>query len=90
MNRLTYYLNKRLKKSYWYKNILFKDCEKFWHIQDEVYDIVNLGSNSGVYDFDYTNISLKCANWAFGPQTINGDWAILRQFKKNLDRKSVV
>jgi len=63
-----------------YYNQLFKDCKKFWNYRSFNLDIVNLGSNSALYGFDYSNTSIKGANWAMGPQSLNQDLAILKTY----------
>ena len=45
-------INTFIKSSHWYNEVLFKDCVKFWAMKEEPLDVVNLGSSSGVYDFD--------------------------------------
>ena len=47
-------INTFIKSSHWYNEVLFKDCVKFWEMKKEPLDVVNLGSSSGVYDFDYS------------------------------------
>lgn len=76
--------------SHWYNNVMFKDCRKFWELGDSVFEVVNLGSTSGVFDFDYSGLTYKGANWAVGPQSIYGDFAVLRQYRKHLKNGATV
>lgn len=77
-------INSNVKKTHWYNEVLFKDCRKFWELKDELFDVVNLGSSSGVYDFDYQDCHIKGANWAIAPQSIIGDFIILKQYRRYL------
>lgn len=83
-------LNDIILKSQWYDEVAFRDCRKFWELKDEKFDVVNLGSSSGVYDFDYSDVEMSCANWALAPQSTTGDFAILKQFRKNLKKNALV
>jgi hypothetical protein len=77
-------INDLVCQSYWYNNIMFKDCKKFWDLKTNNIEVVNLGSSSGTYDFDYSDIDIKSANWAIAPQTLVGDWAVIKQYQKYL------
>lgn len=68
------------KYSYWYNAVLFADCSKFWMQRTFNLDVVNLGSSSGKYAFDYSGIGLKGANWAMAPQSLVADLAILKTY----------
>lgn len=52
-------------------------------------EIVNLGSSSGKYAFEYDN-SIKGANWALSPQTLYYDFNILKQFYSYLKPNAFV
>lgn len=77
-------INNIVRKSYWYNELVFKDCKKFWRLNTNNIDVVNLGSSSGSYDFDYKEIGLNGYNWAIAPQTLVGDYAVIKQYKKYL------
>lgn len=72
------------------KNILIVDNEyyksrfgysyKFWQSFPFNLDVINLGSNTGLFGFKYDNLPLKCANWAMSPQSLNQDLAILKTY----------
>lgn len=79
-----------IKSSHWYNEILFKDCVKFWDIKDELLDVVNLGSSSGVYDFNYSETKYKAMNWAIAPQSTIGDFLVLKTFRKYLKNNAIV
>ena len=72
------------RKSYWYNNVLFADCPKFWNSQTFNLDVVNLGSSSGKYAFDYSGLGLKGANWAMAPQSLVADLAVLKTYSSFL------
>lgn len=89
-HRLRRCLNNYIKRSHWYNEVLFWNCRKFWELQDEQFDVVNLGSTSGVYDFCYDSCGLKGANWAIGPQSTIGDFVILKQYRKHIKDDGIV
>lgn len=66
------------KSTVWYKSI-FGDILKFKSIGSNI-EIVNLGSNSGKFSFDYSELKIKGENWAMGPQAIEYDKLILEKF----------
>lgn len=72
--------NKLIKKSYWYNNIMFADCSKFWNEQEFGLEVVNLGSTSACYAFNYDGLGMKARNWAMAPQSFVGDLEILRNY----------
>lgn len=43
-------------------------------------DVVNLGSNSGKYAFDYDGLDIAGMNWAVGPQSLVHDFNILKNY----------
>lgn len=83
-------LNGLIRRSYWYNNILFPDCKKFWSHNTFNLDVVNLGSNSGKYAFEYSEEHVKAANWAMGPQTLLADFEILKNYCSYLKNDAVV
>lgn len=83
-------INTWVKKTHWYNEVVFKDCRKFWEMNVNDIEVVNLGSTSGVYDFDYSCIDINGANWAVAPQTMVGDFAILQQYHDRLKRGATV
>lgn len=74
-------LNAFVHRSYWYKNIEFADCAKFWNHRIFGMDVINLGSSSALAAFNYSAYpQLKAANWAMAPQTTLADYEILRNY----------
>jgi len=74
-------LNALVRRSYWYNNVAFQDCAKFWKHNIFELDVVNLGSSSALAAFDYSDFPrLKTANWAMAPQTLVGDYEVLRNY----------
>lgn len=73
-------LNKFIRKSYWYNNIMFADCGKFWNERDFGIELVNLGSTSARAAFNYDGINIDARNWAMSPQSFVGDYEILRNY----------
>jgi len=71
-----------------YKNILY--YSKAFELVNEKLDIVNLGSTIAYFDFDYSHIEMKGANWALPPQTLYYDYQILKQYSCYLKKGSVV
>lgn len=69
-------LNNLVKRTSWFYEGQFKDCEKFWNGFGHNLDVINLGSNSGMYAFDYSETSIKAANLATGPQPLIMDYGI--------------
>lgn len=79
--------NRVLLKSSWYRNMLVDyDHEIYpdnvWYrVHDERnFDLVNLGSSSSVYAFDYDGHDVKAMNWAQQPQTLLDDIRLVKNF----------
>lgn len=81
------YLNALISRGYWYNNVKFRDCSKFWTYNTFNTDVVNLGSSSAVNAFNYDGISLKCANWALNTNPLAGDLAILDNYLSYIKEK---
>ena len=84
-------LNALYKRTNAYQN-QFIDVRKF-SIKGGVGDnleIVNLGSNHPKFGFDYTDLDVKGENWAVGPQTLEYDFAIMRDNVSHLAPKAVI
>lgn len=91
-NSIIRVLNGLARRSYWYKEIVFKDCYKFWNHREFGSDLelVNLGSGSGKYAFNYDGLDVKASNWAMEGQTFIGDHAILSNYLSYLKREEAV
>lgn len=85
-------INKVIKnKSSWYNDQLFCGCRKFWNQKDFNLDIVNTGSTSGYYAFDYSGLNMiKAANWALPPQSLLLDYEILQNYSSFLRKGAIV
>ena len=75
--------------SEYYKSI-WGGANKFWHIRNFNLDVVNLGSNSGVHAFDYSDPKLLGMNWALGPQSLVHDFSILKNYFSYLKENATV
>ena len=62
-----------------YKSV-FGYSSKFWKETRRNLDVVNLGSNTGLFGFRYDGLHVKAANWALGPQSLNQDLMILKTY----------
>lgn len=82
--------NSVIKRLDWYNNVVFPDCKKFWNHKEFDLDIVNLGSSSAKYGFDYSEANVKAANWAMAPQSFVGDLAILQNYCSYLKPNATV
>ena len=80
MNKIINLVNKVVSRSYWFNNVLFPNCRKFWTQNQNNLELVNMGSTSGLYAFDYKGKGVKAANWAMAPQTFVGDYQVLRNY----------
>lgn len=89
-NKIKNKLNGLIRRSYWYQNILFPDCAKFWKHNTFNLDIINLGSSSGKYAFNYDKQPIKAANWAMSPQTLVADFEILRNYSSYLKPQNAI
>lgn len=78
--RLSKYLNALIRRGYWYNNILFEDCKKFWSYKQFNTDVINLGSTSAVCAFDYSGINVRGANFALGHNPLLADFAVLKNY----------
>ena len=86
-----------LYKTNWYKS-LFVDLNheiypdnNWYRIHDERnFDIVNLGSSSAKWAFDYSDTTVKGMNWAQQPQTLLEDFNLLRHYHSILRKGGYV
>jgi len=73
-------LNAVVRRSNWYSNIVFEDCNKFWNHKEFNLDVINLGSTSGVHSFNYNGLDIKAANFALSHNQLLGDEAVLMNY----------
>lgn len=81
-------VNKLFKNTNFYKN-KFIDTHKFKNIPKNL-EIINLGSNQPKFAFDYSKSNILGMNWAVGPQTLEYDFRILKNFHNYLKPNSKV
>ena len=79
--------NRMLLKSEWYRNMLvdyehkvFPDNVWYRAHDERNFDLVNLGSSSPVYAFNYEGYNVKAMNWARQPQTLLDDIRLFKNF----------
>lgn len=86
-----------IEKTNWYKS-MFIDInhetypDNIWYRKHDErnYDVVNLGSSSGKWAFDYSGLNVKAMNWAQQPQTLLEDYNLLRHFHSILKKGGYV
>lgn len=86
--RISNYLNAFIRKGYWFNNILFEDCRKFWTYRQFNTDVINLGSTSALYAFDYSEINIKGANFALKRNPLLADFEVLKNYFSYLNPKA--
>ena len=72
--------NRIVRRSHWYRNIYFCGADKFWRFNTFNLDVANTGSNSGKYAFNYDGLPVKGFNMALGPQSLEHDFNILKNY----------
>lgn len=80
-------LNAAIRRSYWFNEELFPDCRKFWSYKSFNTDIINLGSTSGLYAFDYNGLNICGGNFALRHNPLSGDLQILKNYFGYLNPK---
>lgn len=78
-------LNALIRRGYWYDNEFMPDTRKFNVYSTFNTRVVNLGSTSAVYAFDYNGLGVKGANWALRRNPLAGDLAVLKNYSSYLD-----
>jgi len=81
-------INKLFKNTNFYKN-KFIDTYKFKDMPKNL-EIINLGSNQPKFAFDYSQSNVLGMNWGVGPQTLEYDFRILKNFHNCLKPKAKV
>lgn len=72
-----------------YKSI-FGFSPKFWRGFPFNLEVVNLGSNTGLYGFRYDGLPVKAENWALGPQSLNQDLMILKTYSSYIGPRGAI
>ncbi len=80
LSKIKRIINGAIKRGYWYNNVLFPDCRKFWCYNTFNTDVINLGSTSALCAFNYDGLPIKGANFALAHNPLSGDYAILRNY----------
>lgn len=78
-----------INKNPWYQ-YKYQDCFKFWRRFSFNLEVVNLGSSSAFYGFDYSGLPIKAANWAMRPQSFPQDLAILKTYCSYLRHRAII
>ena len=81
--------NKIVRHTRWYDKY-WDGVQKFWYLNRFDLDVVNLGSNSGKYAFNYDNLNISGMNWAIGPQSLVHDFNVLKNYFSYLKPKAKV
>ena len=86
-----------LYRTEWYKSLFVSADhqtypDNYWYREHEErnYDLVNLGSSSAKWAFDYTGMDVKAMNWAQQPQTLLEDFNLLRHYHSILKKDGCV
>ena len=76
-------LNRLVLQTRWYK---LKSCgsEKFSRKIPFNLKVINVGSWSSYYAFDYSKTGISGANWAIGPQTLWYDFQVIKNYHSYL------
>ena len=80
-------INGAIRRTHWFNEEFFPDCRKFWNYNTFNTDVINLGSTSGYYAFDYEGLPIKGGNFALRHNPLSGDQAILKNYFGYLNPK---
>ncbi len=90
-------VNRLVLTSNWFKELhadpeheIYPDNAWYRKHDERNFDLVNLGSNSAKYAFDYTNEPVKAMNWSSGTQTLIDDYKLIRNFHSILKENGTV
>lgn len=81
--------NKIIRYTKWYDQY-WSGVQKFWYLNQFGLQVVNLGSNSGKYAFLYEGLNVRGMNWAVGPQSLEHDYNILKNYFSYLHENAIV
>ena len=89
------YINKSVKKTQWYQNVipnmsLYPTNEWYREHLERNFDVVNIGSSSARYAFDYSGLPVKAFNWGEQPQSLNNGFKILKTYFSILKKGGTV
>lgn len=89
MNPVERACNKIVRHTKWYDQY-WNGVQKFWYLNRFNLDVVNLGSYSGKYSFNYNDLGVTGMNWAVGPQSLVHDFNILKNYFSYLKLRGTV
>ena len=89
------FLNKHIKQTNWYMNSIpdfdnYPGNDWYRNHSERNYDVVNVGSSSGLYAFDYSGTGVKAFNWAMQPQSMEYSFRVLKNYFSILKKNGVV
>lgn len=91
LKKIYHVINALIRRGYWFDHVFFENCRKFNTYSVFNTDVINLGSTSALYAFNYEGINIKAANFALAHNPLAADWAVLRNYVSFLNpQKSVV
>lgn len=73
-------LNALIRRTHWYNETYWRGAAKFWYHNTFGLDVVNTGSNTGKFAFDYSGCGIRGFNMALGPQSLVHDFNILKNY----------
>lgn len=84
-----------IKRTNWYKAQCldpgnYPTNEWYRNNEDRNFPIVNIGSSSALYAFDYDKVGIKGFNWALQPQSMEYGFKVLKNFFSILRPKGIV
>ena len=90
INKIIQIINHRIiYRTKWWDDF-WGGSTKLWNINEFNIQVVNLGSNSGLYSFNYDGIPIKGLNWALGPQSLLHDFNLLKNYYSYIGYKGIV
>lgn len=88
--KIFHIFNAIIRRSRWFNDILFQDCRKLIIHSTFNLDVVNLGSTSGVYAFNYEGMNIKAANWALSCNPLVCDEEVLKNYVSYLKPEGTI
>lgn len=78
--KVIFYINALIRRGYWYNNVAFRDCRKFWKYNTFNTDVMNIGSSSSVCAFNYDGLPIKGVNFGISANPQCADMAVLKNY----------
>lgn len=89
-HKIVQMLNNPIKQTWWYKSN-YGDAVKMKNWNKFNLDLATLGTSSVKLGLDYTNIAgINAANWAMQPQSIESNFAILKNYHSFIKEDGIV